>query len=55
MAKRKVTVTVDEELLDVLQNEGGNVSALVNVALTEHADRLGRLASCANCSTTGRP
>jgi hypothetical protein len=45
MAKRKITVTVDEELLDILQNEGGNLSALVNAALTEHADRLGRLAS----------
>lgn len=46
MAKRKVTVTIDEELLDLLQEQGTeNVSAAVNEALAEHAERVGRLAA----------
>ncbi len=46
MAKRKVTVTVDAELLDLLRDQGAeNVSAAVNDALAEHAVRVGRLAA----------
>lgn len=46
MAKRKVTVTIDAGLLDVLREQGvENVSAVMNVALAEHAERLGRLAA----------
>jgi len=46
MAKRKVTVTVDAELLDLLRDQGAeNVSAAVNDALAEHAERVGRLAA----------
>lgn len=46
MAKRKVTVTIDEELLDLLREQGAeNVSAAVNEALAEHAERVGRLAA----------
>ena len=46
MAKRKVTVTIDEELLDVLRDQGTeNVSAAINDALAEHAERVGRLAA----------
>lgn len=44
MAKRKITVTIDEELVDQLKNLGGeNVSAVVNQALGEHVERLERL------------
>ncbi|MGN6695993.1 MAG: hypothetical protein ACTHN0_17580 [Aquihabitans sp.] len=46
MAKRKVTVTVDEELLELLHDQGSeNISAAVNTALAEHAERMGRLAA----------
>lgn len=46
MAKRKVTVTIDAELLDVLRDQGAeNVSAAVNEALAHHAERVGRLAA----------
>jgi post-segregation antitoxin (ccd killing protein) len=46
MAKRKVTVTIDAELLDVLRDQGAeNVSAAINDALAEHAERVGRLAA----------
>jgi post-segregation antitoxin (ccd killing protein) len=46
MAKRKVTVTIDGELLDILREQGAeNVSAAINDALAEHADRVGRLAA----------
>lgn len=46
MAKRKVTVTIDSELLDVLHDQGTeNLSAAVNAALAEHAERIGRLAA----------
>lgn len=46
MAKRKVTVTIDADLLDLLREQGAeNVSAAVNEALAEHAERAGRLAA----------
>lgn len=46
MAKRKVTVTIDEELIELLRDQGAeNVSAAVNSALAEHAERVGRLAA----------
>jgi post-segregation antitoxin (ccd killing protein) len=46
MAKRKVTVTIDEELLELLRDQGAeNVSAAVNEALAEHAERVGRRAA----------
>lgn len=46
MAKRKVTVTIDGELLDILREQGAeNVSAAINEALAEHAERVGRLAA----------
>jgi post-segregation antitoxin (ccd killing protein) len=46
MAKRKITVTVDEELVDMAHALGEeNLSGVVNTALTEHVDRLGRLAT----------
>lgn len=46
MAKRKVTVTIDGELLDLLRDQGAeNVSAAINEALAEHAERVGRLAA----------
>jgi post-segregation antitoxin (ccd killing protein) len=46
MAKRKITVTVDEELVDLAHAFGEEkLSAVVNAALAEHVERLGRLAS----------
>lgn len=46
MAKRKITVTVDEETVALVQDQGeDNLSAVVNAALAEHADRLGRRAA----------
>ncbi len=46
MAKRKVTVTIDGELLDLLREQGAeNVSAAINEALAEHAERAGRRAA----------
>lgn len=46
MAKRKVTVTLDGELLDILRDQGvENVSAAINEALAEHAEKVGRLAA----------
>lgn len=43
MAKRKITVTVDEEIVDLIRSEGAeNLSAVVNRALREYADRLDR-------------
>lgn len=46
MAKRKVTVTVDEDLLDIVRLQGSeNLSAAINEALAEHAHRIGRLAA----------
>src|SRR5260370_14594817 len=46
MAKRKITVTVDEELVDLAHAFGEEqLSAVVNTALAEHVERLGRLAT----------
>ena len=46
MAKRKITVTVDEELVDLAHEFGEEkLSAVVNAALAEHVERLGRLAA----------
>ncbi|HEY2553601.1 MAG TPA: type II toxin-antitoxin system CcdA family antitoxin [Streptosporangiaceae bacterium] len=46
MAKRKITVTVDEELVDLAHAVGDEkLSAVVNTALAEHVERLGRLAT----------
>jgi hypothetical protein len=46
MAKRKITVTVDEELVQLVHQLGEEtLSAVVNTALAEHVERLGRLAS----------
>jgi len=46
MAKRKITVTVDEELVDRVHQLGDErLSAVVNRALVEHIEHLGRLAS----------
>lgn len=46
MAKRKITVPVDEELVDLAHDFGEKkLSAVVNRALAENAERLGRLAT----------
>ncbi len=46
MAKRKVTVTLDAEVLDLLRAQGAeNVSATINEALADHVERAGRLAA----------
>ncbi len=46
MAKRKITVTVDEELVDQVQALGGDsLSAVVNRALGEEVDRRARNAA----------
>lgn len=46
MAKRKITVTVDEELVDLVHQLGQDkLSVVVNTALAEHLERQGRLAS----------
>jgi post-segregation antitoxin (ccd killing protein) len=46
MAKRKITVSVDEELVDMAHALGEDrLSAVVNTALAEHVERLGRLAT----------
>lgn len=46
MAKRKITVTVDEELVELAHEFGDEkLSAVVNTALAEHVERLGRLAT----------
>jgi post-segregation antitoxin (ccd killing protein) len=46
MAKRKITVTVDEELVELAHAFGEErLSAVVNTALAEHVERLGRLAT----------
>lgn len=46
MAKRKITVTVDEELVDRAHQLGAasSLSAVVNDALATHVERLDRLA-----------
>ncbi|RZS45129.1 post-segregation antitoxin CcdA [Herbihabitans rhizosphaerae] len=44
MAKRKITVTVDEELVDQARELGEtHLSAVVNKALADHLDHLARL------------
>lgn len=46
MAKRKITVTVDEELVEAVQSLGSEpVSAVVNAALTTEVDRRARAAA----------
>lgn len=46
MAKRKVTVTVDDNLIEQAQLLGDtNLSAVVNVALRLHVERLARRAA----------
>ncbi len=46
MAKRKITVTVDERLVEQAQLLGvANISAAVNEALAAHVDRLERRAA----------
>lgn len=46
MAKRKITVTVDEELVELVHQLGQQkLSTVVNAALTDHLERMGRLAS----------
>jgi post-segregation antitoxin (ccd killing protein) len=45
MVKRKISVTVDEELLELANESGTAVSTLVNAALGEHLDRLARRAA----------
>jgi Post-segregation antitoxin CcdA len=43
MAKRKITVTVDETLIETVQDLGNlNLSSVVNEALRRHVDRLAR-------------
>lgn len=44
MAKRKITVTVDEDLVDEAHRLGvSSLSGVVNDALAAHVDRLARL------------
>jgi hypothetical protein len=46
MAKRKITVTVDEELVEAVQSLGREpVSAVVNAALAREVDRRARAAA----------
>ncbi len=46
MAKRKVTVTVDEELVETLQHLGdASLSSVVNAALAAEVDRRSRAAA----------
>ena len=45
MAKKKISVTFDEELLELANDSGTPVSTLVNAALAEHLDRLARRAA----------
>ena len=47
MPKRKITVTVDQELVDLIQALGVDMSlsGVVNEALGVHVERLGRLAA----------
>jgi len=46
MAKRKITVTVDEELVDAARRLGvESLSSVVNSALAEHVDRAARRAA----------
>jgi Post-segregation antitoxin CcdA len=43
MAKRKITVTVDEELIAYIHAAGDQVSSVVNAALINEIDRRARL------------
>ena len=54
MAKRKITVTVDEKLVDLAHQlgEDTSLSGVVNDALGEHVERLGRLAALHNLLET---
>jgi post-segregation antitoxin (ccd killing protein) len=47
MAKRKITVTIDEEVVEQAQalGIGPSLSAVVNEALASHVERLARLAA----------
>lgn len=46
MVKRKITVTVDEALVETVQDLGSlNLSGVVNDALTLHVERLSRRAA----------
>lgn len=47
MVKHKITVTVDEELVDRVRrlDGGSSLSSVVNDALAAHVDRIGRLAA----------
>ena len=45
MAKKRISVTIDEELVELANDSGTPVSVLVNVALAEHLDRLARHAA----------
>jgi hypothetical protein len=46
MAKRKVTVTVDEELVELVQELGAeSLSSVVNAALAAEVDRMARAAA----------
>ncbi|MBW3615230.1 MAG: hypothetical protein KY439_07980 [Actinobacteria bacterium] len=46
MAKRKITVTVDEELVDAIRDdEKESLSAVVNAALAREVDRRARRAA----------
>lgn len=46
MAKRKITVTVDEQLVDLARRLGvETLSGVVNDALAAHVERLGRRAA----------
>jgi hypothetical protein len=48
MAKRKITVTVDEELVATVQTLGADsLSAVVNAALSREVDRRARAAALA--------
>lgn len=46
MAKSKITVTVDEEVVEQARKLGdSHLSAVVNAALTEHVERMARNAA----------
>ncbi len=45
MPKKKISVTLDEELVELAAATGTPVSTLINSALAEHLDRLARRAS----------
>ncbi len=46
MAKRKITVTVDEDLVDAVRTLGaGSLSGVVNAALAQEVDRRARAAA----------